>query len=157
MDRPLTQACKDCGRLLPLTRDHFGSTPSGGFRRQCRSCMRAHVKRYSQDNKSGVKERSQLRLQRQAAAGGSGFTEVDVGRIRHYLQDRCAYCGISLNGGGHVDHMTPVARGGRDEVRNITLCCEPCNLAKHAKTVSEFLRWRLERGLRNRNPRVVPE
>lgn len=51
--------------------------------------------------------------------------------------------------------MTPIAKGGRDEPANLTLACEKCNLAKHAKDVEEFLRWRTQRGLKNRRPRVV--
>lgn len=153
--RMQSQPCKDCGRLLPLTRENFGNTPSGGFRRQCRACMRGHVKGYSEVNKEGVKERNQLRQERQAVAGGAGYRDEDVTKIRKYLSDRCAYCNGPLLGAGHIDHMIPVARGGKNETTNITLCCEPCNLAKHAKNVEEFLRWRSERGLKNRLPRVV--
>jgi 5-methylcytosine-specific restriction endonuclease McrA len=150
-----TQRCSGCGQVHPRTRDYFGNTPSGNFRTKCRACVRAHVAAHSAANVGAASERADLRRQREAAAGGDGYTEADVARIRKALGDRCAYCDAQLANGGHVDHKTPIAKGGRDEAANITLACEKCNLAKHAKDVEEFLRWRLQRGLRNRSPRVV--
>lgn len=147
--------CRSCLESYPLTRDNFGNTPSGGFRFKCRACMRAHVEAYSAANKDGVAERAAVRREREARAGGIGYSNSDIAKVRRLLGDRCAYCDIPLNSAGHVDHMTPVAQGGKNEASNVTLCCEKCNLAKHAKNVEQFLRWRAERGLKNRNPRVV--
>ncbi|RVT86243.1 HNH endonuclease [Inhella crocodyli] len=150
-----TQKCSGCGNVYPMTREHFGNTPNGNFRTKCRACVRAHVAAHSAANVGAASERAELRRQRIAAAGGRGYTDADVERIRNALGDRCAYCADELNGSGHVDHKTPIAKGGRDEPANITLACEKCNLAKHAKDVEEFLRWRAQRGLLNRHPRVV--
>lgn len=68
-------------------------------------------------------------------------------RLRGSLGDACRYCGEALHGGGEVDHLTPVARGGTSQIGNLTLACTACNRAKLAKTLQEFLDWRLERGL----------
>lgn len=61
--------------------------------------------------------------------------------LREYLLEkwerRCAYCkatGVPLQ----VEHLTPRARGGSDRVSNLTLACEPCNLAKGTQTAAEF-------------------
>ncbi len=35
--------------------------------------------------------------------------------------------------------MTPVSRGGSDELDNLVTACLRCNLAKYNRTVSEFL------------------
>lgn len=150
-----SQQCRKCLKWLPKDRDHFGNTPNGNYRQQCRECMRNHVQKYSASNKEGVAERSLLRRNREAASGGNGYTIADIQRIRVALADRCAYCDCELNGGGHVDHKTPVAQGGQSDASNITLCCEKCNLAKHAKNVDEFIKWRSVRGLKNRIPRVA--
>lgn len=149
------QCCKDCGDVKPMTREFFGNTPNGNFRTQCRTCMRAHVKGYSDENKDGVQERNELRRQRIIAASGEGYDQTDVSRLRRAIGDKCAYCDTPLNGGGHVDHKTPISRGGANDPANITICCERCNLAKHAKAVDEFLIWRTQRGLKNRHPRIV--
>lgn len=62
--------------------------------------------------------------------------------VREYLLAkwgrRCAYCGARdcpLN----IDHVRPRARGGSDRVSNLTLACVPCNEAKGARRVEEFL------------------
>lgn len=143
----LYQTCKDCGQSLPMTRDYFGQTPSGGFRRKCRACMRAHVKAYDSANPEGAAARARLRREREDAAGGSGYTDRDLQKLRFRLGDRCAYCDTPLGGRGHLDHMTPVAKGGRDDIDNVTYCCESCNQAKHAKTVEEYFAWRRARKL----------
>lgn len=146
------QQCKKCQCWLPMTRDYFGNTPNGNFRQQCRACMRGHVQKYSEANKEGVAERAQLRKTRMAIAGGVGYSDTDISKIRRLLSDRCAYCNINLNGGGHIDHKTPIAQGGKNDPSNLTICCEKCNLAKHAKNVDEFIKWRLQRGLSIRRP-----
>lgn len=141
------QTCKDCGQSFPMTRDYFGQTPSGGFRRKCRACMRAHVKTYDNEHPDNAAERVKRRFEREKAAGGSGYTDQDLRDLRQKLGDRCSYCDSPLNGGGHLDHMTPVAKGGRNDLENVTYCCKNCNLAKHAKTADEFITWRRVRGL----------
>jgi 5-methylcytosine-specific restriction endonuclease McrA len=52
---------------------------------------------------------------------------------------RCAYCDVSsapLN----IDHIHPRSRGGSDRISNLTLACIPCNQAKNATPVEEFLK-----------------
>ncbi|WP_189240709.1 RNA-guided endonuclease IscB [Planomonospora parontospora] len=63
--------------------------------------------------------------------------------VRAYLLEKwnrtCAYCGaqnIPLN----IDHIQPRARGGSDRISNLTLACVPCNQAKDARPVEEFLK-----------------
>ena len=44
-----------------------------------------------------------------------------------------------LNGYCHVEHMTPLSRGGAHDWFNIALACPTCNLRKNAKTLEEFM------------------
>ncbi|SRR6266487_2849613 len=62
--------------------------------------------------------------------------------LREYLlekwQRKCAYCGatdVPLQ----IEHIHPRGKGGTDRVSNLTLACEPCNLAKGTKDIQEFL------------------
>ena len=62
--------------------------------------------------------------------------------VREYLLEkwgrRCAYCGatgVPLQ----VEHIHPKARGGTNRVSNLTLACRPCNQAKDALPVEDFL------------------
>lgn len=62
--------------------------------------------------------------------------------IREYLlhvwDRRCAYCGargVPLA----VEHIRPRSRGGSDRPANLTIACAPCNQAKGARRVEDFL------------------
>lgn len=54
---------------------------------------------------------------------------------------RCALCGVSLGKivHPHVDHIVPVARGGRSDISNLQLLCRKCNLGK-----SDLVGWILD-------------
>jgi 5-methylcytosine-specific restriction endonuclease McrA len=61
--------------------------------------------------------------------------------MREYLLEKwrrtCAYCGatgVPLQ----IEHIVPKAQGGCDRVSNLTLACEPCNIAKGTHTAAEF-------------------
>jgi 5-methylcytosine-specific restriction endonuclease McrA len=46
----------------------------------------------------------------------------------------CYWCNISLKGKDtHIDHYTPLSKGGTHEVSNLVTSCSNCNLKKHAK------------------------
>ena len=52
---------------------------------------------------------------------------------------RCFYCLASLFNGYHIEHMTPLSRGGSNGPENIVCSCGPCNLRKGTKTAAEFI------------------
>ena len=54
-------------------------------------------------------------------------------------QGLCAYCQQVLRTLFHVDHRTPIVRGGRTVEENLCCACPRCNLTKHAMTAEEFL------------------
>lgn len=70
------------------------------------------------------------------AAGGT-FTVADVERQFSDQQGRCFYCRETLTK-FHVDHKTPISRGGSNGPENIAIACPFCNLSKGARTEAEF-------------------
>lgn len=79
--------------------------------------------------------------------------------VREYCLEKwgrtCVYCGatgVPLQ----LEHIRSRAKGGTQRVSNLTLACEPCNLAKGAQDIRVFLAHdpaRLERILKQaRNP-----
>lgn len=157
-----TKACSRCGLVYSLDRSNFGQkketkkdgTSTIRFRSECRRCMSARTKAYDAANPSAAK----ARVDRRAARVDAHLPMPrDLPQVRVALSDRCRFCGKPLAGKGHVDHLTPVARGGTNRLPNLTLCCPECNLAKTSKTLEEFRTWRSERGLTNRVIRVPSE
>lgn len=70
-------------------------------------------------------------------AGGK-YTIGDV-RTQHDQQGgRCYYCAVALGTSYHIEHKTPLSRGGTNGPENICLSCAPCNLRKSTKTAEEF-------------------
>ena len=141
-----TKACTGCNRELPVTRVYFGNTESGNFRGKCRQCMAAHTAAHKEANPSMAAKRRNLRKVRESNAGLK-YSDQDIRFLREIQQDKCAYCMVLLNGLGDVDHMTPISKGGNNNFDNLALCCAKCNKEKHAKNLSEYLKWRLKVGL----------
>lgn len=49
----------------------------------------------------------------------------------------CQYCGAHPPGVLlHVDHIKPVAEGGKNDIDNLVTACEPCNAGKGARPLS---------------------
>jgi hypothetical protein len=51
---------------------------------------------------------------------------------------RCVYCG-SIQGPFHYDHIFPVNRGGMNEVNNLVVACQSCNISKNDRTLIEWV------------------
>jgi 5-methylcytosine-specific restriction endonuclease McrA len=59
---------------------------------------------------------------------------------RKLQQGLCAYCGKRFPAAElTMDHVVPVARGGRSTKGNVVPCCKPCNNAKKLLTPAELL------------------
>lgn len=67
-------------------------------------------------------------------------TVEDIARIRKLQRDKCGLCKVKLNGGGHVDHIIPLSKGGTNWPRNLQLLCQTCNLSKRARDPIEHAR-----------------
>lgn len=74
---------------------------------------------------------------RKRNAKGS-YTAQDIHLIRENQRNKCWWCGKSLEGGYHIDHRIPLARGGSNDPSNLVLTCAPCNLSKQDKLPSEW-------------------
>lgn len=71
------------------------------------------------------------RVKRQKAEGR--YTEHDVRRILKDQKGKCGFCAKKLRNDYHVDHITPLAKGGTNWPHNIQVLCQPCNNRKAAK------------------------
>jgi 5-methylcytosine-specific restriction endonuclease McrA len=109
------------------------STCGGAFREsqfpmrgaECRSCRNKRQPKYRDLHKRAV-----YRQNRRARAVGRIGSE-DWQAILAKYGSRCAYCGAS--GKLTMDHVVPLARGGRHDPSNIVPACGSCNSRKHTK------------------------
>lgn len=91
------------------------------------------------------REKSRLQYQRRRArlngSGSSGMTPPQWREICARYADEsgailCAYCRQPCK--PTIEHVVPIARGGRDEPSNIVPACKPCNSSKSDKLLSEW-------------------
>jgi 5-methylcytosine-specific restriction endonuclease McrA len=114
----MNRTCKFCGTTYPLTRDNFGSTPSG-FRHKCRRCVREYVRSYNAENSFRAAERTERRASTRLSA-----SDRETYRARLTKRDggfTCFYCKTKLDSTYQIDHKTPIARGGSHGFENFAL------------------------------------
>lgn len=145
-------ACNRCGETKPATREFFGSTPSGGLRGYCRSCMNAASRTYEANNKERRRDRDAKRAK---ATGGvrRSFDLATKGALFTKQNGLCPCCfaPIARPEDGEVDHVVPLERGGSDVSSNLLLAHARCNREKHNKTLAEHWEWRVRVGLDTEN------
>lgn len=67
------------------------------------------------------------------------YTAHDLNAVWHKQRGFCHYCATPLFAYYHIEHKTPLSRGGADKLSNICLACPTCNLRKGTKTAEEFM------------------
>jgi 5-methylcytosine-specific restriction endonuclease McrA len=97
----------------------------------------AYHRRYMALNPLKNAERMHRRRALKLSAGGR-FSAADVADIAKAQRSRCAYCRRRLK--LTVDHITPLARGGRNDRQNIQLACRSCNSSKRDADPLDFAR-----------------
>ena len=97
-------------------------------------------------NKTHPEERRIYSLNRRARVNGARgeFTQEEEYELFAWQRGDCHYCGefLYLDMPYHIDHKTPISRGGSNTIDNIALTCPSCNFKKNAKTEEEFMSGR---------------
>lgn len=75
-------------------------------------------------------------------AGGGRLSAGIVERLKVLQQGKCACCGKPLENNFHLDHIMPLALGGKNEDGNVQLLTSTCNQQKHAKHPVDFMQER---------------
>lgn len=102
---------------------------------------KAYTKAWRAANPEQARAQSALRRTRQYEAEGS-YTREDVKKLLELQGRRCAICSIKLTSKYHVDHITPLARGGSNWPTNLQITCPSCNFQKNARDPIEFMQSR---------------
>ena len=149
--------CTKCHKIKSL--NAFYNRPNsstGGVMAHCKTCKDAGRRIYRQENREAVNKRArewyqanpekrraiiERRRVRKKQVGGF-FDGNDIVALQAAQTELCIYCRSTLKNGYHIDHITPLSRGGNNNPTNLQLLCAHCNLSKKDKTHEEFLVYR---------------
>jgi HNH endonuclease len=78
---------------------------------------------------------------------GGSFTNHEFNKLLAAQEYSCYYCHVpffnnTIYARYHIDHKTPISRGGSNDIFNIAISCPTCNLVKGKMTDEEYLKWR---------------
>lgn len=109
--------CLKCKIIFPLNEEYFHHNYSGkgtsGFGWYCKDCHREIGRKYHSTHY--LKTRFELLLK-------FNFT--------------CQYCGRKApEVVFHIDHFLPKSKGGTNELDNLVLACDECNIGKRDKII----------------------
>jgi 5-methylcytosine-specific restriction endonuclease McrA len=122
-----------CKRYAEKTRER-----KAAYRQANRERDAERERQWVRDNPDKVRASNHRRLAQKRAAEGC-FTPADTHEIRERQQDCCAACAVPLQGGGEIDHVVPLSRGGTNWPSNLQWLCRFCNRSKGPRTMDEFL------------------
>lgn len=165
--------CKECHRIRKIanrennrelyraaSRRRYSANPEAGrqraleYRLQNPEKVKEMFKRWSTENPEKARERG---ARRRARIEKNGIFKILDKEKKRLVSGPCFYCGAK--GKMELDHVIPVARGGRHSIGNLVSACQKCNNRKRTAYVMEFrlkksgVRRSLEQRERERNDR----
>lgn len=132
----------DCGKTKIITSEGLtkGSVISCGCARYEPHSGRLPL--ISQSNRNKLAAYSHFRRSQKKKNGGR-FTATQVSALYQAQRGLCVSCRGKLGDSYHRDHVVPLSLGGSNDISNIQLLCEFCNLSKGAK---DPIVWAQEHG-----------
>lgn len=108
-----------------------------------RANYEANKERAAELNRKWCREnrgrKAAIRQNREERSAGGRISANIAQRLLKLQRGMCACCcGASLKDGYHLDHILPLALGGKHEDTNIQLLAPRCNLRKRAKHPVEW-------------------
>jgi hypothetical protein len=137
------QTCTKCNETRPLDSFHRHSGNKSGYKVYCRSCARVMMKQRRERNPHAKRIRDAARRALHRDAAGQ-HSRLDVIRQWHRQNGCCFWCGQRTSSQPserekyHVDHITPISRGGSNWPRNLAVACPTCNARKYNLWPIEF-------------------
>lgn len=93
------------------------------------------LRQWRANNPEKVILQKQRRRIRELGTESYQIRSTDIARL---LRRSCIYCDSKSN--IQIDHVVPLAKGGRHSIGNLAPACKPCNVRKSAKFLTE---WKL--------------
>lgn len=140
--------CRRCHKTLPV--DRFVDTggqpnPRGHY------CQVCHLRRLDERHRAAL-NRELTTIKKLRIIYGDYWRHYAAPEFFHASlhdeRDFCPYCGTwfdeitpnTFNDSPlHLDHMDPLDKGGENSIRNVVLCCGPCNIQKGRRSFTDWL------------------
>ena len=132
------RVCEICGELKEI--EEFAKWRSGkdyGYRHICKECQNCRWLPKTKEEKEKRKASSLAYAHNVRAKDRkeNKITKEDVIELKSV--GKCIYCGAT-NTEFQIDHIVPVAKGGKTEVINLVLACARCNRSKNDRNLEEW-------------------
>lgn len=127
---PEHKMCSMCNLVKVKSEFSKMSASRDGLQYRCKACS-AEI----EANRSMASRRSRNHNRRVRLANTESFTVLRK-EIRRLYRNKCFNCGSAEN--QSIDHVVPLARGGRHSIGNLITLCTNCNSSKGSKTLSEW-------------------
>jgi 5-methylcytosine-specific restriction endonuclease McrA len=142
IEKELTKLLREVARLAVRLRQHSRALAHDPALAARIAGLAAYHRRMALDPEGERLRQRARRSRRRARLRGARVAGAPVTAAALALlweeQGGCAYCGATA--GRHLDHMTPLARGGAHSLANLQWLCGPCNMRKHTMTDEEARR-----------------
>ena len=113
----------------PLHRQWTGGYEAARERARLSGKDAERTKAYRKNNPEKIREFSSKRKGLKTGKLPRG-TVLRIGELQRWM---CPICTDGIKSKFHMDHIIPLARGGKHEPLNIQLLCPTCNVSKSAK------------------------
>lgn len=161
--------CASCDTELPYSWFSADRYASDGTNSACKNCVKNYYTenlarildssaQWREDNLDRIRSYQSVYEKKIRSRGAHRTIALDTGDFitKEILERRdggnCYYCGVVLDfssysfkthpdNHAHLEHKTPVIRGGLHVLDNVVLACRRCNLSKGSKTEQEFKDW----------------
>lgn len=133
--------CSSCAKDKPLEDHPYGFMfRVGKTVTVCKRCQRNKTRNHHANDPEKGRARAERNQNKRKTLGI--IDNAERTKLRQRQNDKCAYCGEDLKGGGELDHFVPVESGGVNTIDNRVLACVTCNRNKGRKMPGDFLHWR---------------
>src|SRR5581483_2717145 len=102
--------------------------------------VKASVKAWQEANPEkyrAIQHASLIRYRSRLVEAEGNWTHQEFQELCESVDYHCSYCHKKCERLS-ADHMTPLSRGGSNDITNIIPACISCNASKRDKTVLEF-------------------
>ena len=105
----------------------------------CGIRSKAYTKKWRKNNPLSVKAQNSKRRLLESDLNLETVQKVYEDNIKKYGTLTCYLCLKSISfGKDHLEHKTPLCKGGTNEYDNLGVACQKCNCKKHTKTEAEY-------------------